>query len=113
MASLTARLVLYIWLGISVFMSIFTIIDQGFGHGLAYFLYSLIQTAIFIAFIYFLNQGSKIAAVLFFLWCGSYFLSAIAGDDNVIGAIFGYLLGVLGFIGMCGVAKGFLKEPTP
>ncbi len=113
LASLAAWLLLYIWVGLSVFMSIFRMLDEGISQGLGYFLYSLIQTGILFAFVYFLNRGSKIVAVLFFFWCASYFLTAIAGDDNAVAAIFGYILGVLGFVGICGVLKGFAKEKTP
>jgi hypothetical protein len=60
-------------------------------------------------FAYFLARGSRIAAGLFGLWG---LAKAIQGADDSVVAFMVYAFGVLNFIGLAGVVKGFGKRTS-
>ena len=91
-------------------MTVIISIDEDFSAGLGFFLYTLIQSLILVGFVYFLDRASLIAAVLFLAWCAFGFVSAVSGQHDSIAALFGYLDGVLCFVGIGGVVKGIRKR---
>lgn len=63
-------------------------------------------------FAYFLSQGSQIAAALFALWCLWGLAKSLQVNGNAVAALVIYALGVLNFIGLAGVLKGFAKRTS-
>jgi hypothetical protein len=70
----------------------------------------LVLALSYFAFAYFLKKGSKVAAVLFALWCAWGLLDSISGADDPIVAILGYLFGVLNFVGLAAIVKGYISR---
>jgi hypothetical protein len=58
---------------------------------------------------YFLHRSSRIAAVLFALWCLWGLASSVQGHEDTLTALLVYAFGVLNFIGLAAVVKGFLN----
>jgi hypothetical protein len=112
LAALAARLTAWAMAVFAVIASGAWVISRGpeAGLGLAVGFLPVILASF--GFAWFLSRGNRIAAGLFGLWCLWGIAKAIQGDDNAVATLMGYAVGVLNFIGLAGVVKGFSKRTS-
>jgi hypothetical protein len=110
LAALAARVIAWALAVVAVISGGAWVISRGPEAGLGLAARFLPEILANFGFAYFLSRGSRIAAGLFGLWCLWGIAKSIPGHDNAVAALVIYALGVLNFIGLAGVVKGFGKR---
>jgi hypothetical protein len=110
LAALAARLTAWTLAFLAVIVGVALVIGRGLEAGLGVATQVLPELLVNASFAYFLHRGSRIAAALFGLWCLWGLLKSIQGAEGAATALLVYAFGVLNFIGLAGVVKGFGKR---
>lgn len=71
---------------------------------------SLPNLLLHLAFVLMLPKGNRWVAGAFGIWCVRGFIDSLLGDPNTLTALVTYAFGVLNFIGIVGVYKGFSNK---
>ncbi|MGL4236108.1 hypothetical protein [Tabrizicola sp.] len=110
LAVLAARVMAWALLAIGIVGGGAWVIRHGPGPGFSLMAGNAVEALVLFAFAYFLRKGSAIAAILFGFWCLWGLLQSFAGAaDPIVFAVL-YALGILNFIGIAGVVKGFTSK---
>ena len=113
LATLAAR----IMLGAFLFFILLTAVPWFFTRGpdvaFGVVISALPNLLILTVFAVLLPRGNLILAAVFALWCAWGLIDSFSGGPNLFVAMVGYAHGVLNFVGIVGVVKGWTaKAPT-
>jgi hypothetical protein len=112
LAALAARLIAWALAVVAVISGGAWVISRGPEEGLGLAARFLPEILANFGFAWFLSRGNRIAAALFGLWCLWGLAKSIQGHDTAVAALLIYALGILNFIGLAGVVKGFGKRTS-
>ncbi len=110
LAARTARGIVWALAFVTVIGGAALVISQGPQAGFALAAQILPEILVYSGFAYFLHRNSRIAAVLFGLWCLWGLARSVQGDADQIIALLVYGFGILNFIGLACVVKGFIDR---
>ncbi len=110
LAALTARLIVWALAFVVVIGGGALVISRGPEAGFGLAAQVLPEVLVNGGFAYFLQRGSRIAAGLFGLWCFWGLAKSVQGHEDTITALLVYAFGVLNFIGLAAVVKGFVNR---
>jgi hypothetical protein len=71
----------------------------------------LVQTLTLLLVGYFLRRGSRVAAIIFGLWCAFLFIDGITSPPSLV-ALINYGFAVIGFVGLAGIVCWFRALPA-
>ena len=108
LAALAARAIVWAWALVAVIGGAALVISRGPEAGFALAAQVLPEIMVNGGLAYFLHRGSRIAAVLFGLWCLWGLARSLPGDADILTALLVYAFGVLNFIGLAAVVKGLV-----
>lgn len=112
-----ATLVARIMLAVFVFFTLMTAVPWFFTRGpdvaMGVLVSALPNLFVLGLFAFLLPRGNQISAAIFALWCAWGLLDSFTGGPNLFATMVGYAHGVLNFVGIVGVAKGWnAKDPA-
>lgn len=112
LATLAAR----IMLGMFLFFTLLTAVPWFFTRGpevaFGVLISALLNILILTVFALLLPLGNRVLATVFALWCAWGLIDSFSGASNTFVAIVGYAHGVLNFVGIVGVVKGWPGKTT-
>ncbi len=113
LATLVARIMLAVFLFFTLLTAVPWFFTRGPEMALGVLASALPNLLILAAFAFFLPKGNLILAATFALWCAWGLIDSFSGASNTFVAIVGYAHGVLSFVGIVGVVKGWPGKATP
>ena len=113
LATLAAR----IMLGVFLFFILLTAVPWFFTRGpevaFGVVISAIPNFLVLAAFAFLLPRGNLILAAVFAVWCLWGLIDSFSGGPNLFAAMIGYAHGVLNFVGIAGVVKGWPGKVNP
>lgn len=110
LAALAARAIVWALAFVAVIGGVALVLSRGPEAGFALAARVLPDILVYGGFAYFLHRNSRIAALLFSLWCLWGLARSVPGDADIITALLVYTFGILNVIGLAAVVKGFVNR---
>lgn len=112
LATLAAR----IMLGVFLFFTLLTAVPWFFARGpevaFGVVISALPNLLILAAFAFLLPSGNRVLAAVFVLWCAWGLIDSFSGSPDILVALVAYTHGILNFVGIVGVVKGWNATAT-
>lgn len=110
LATLVARIMLATFLSLTLLTAAPWFFTRGPDVALHVLLSAMPNLLVLTAFAFLLPRGNPILAAVFALWCAWGLIDSLSGAPDATVALFGYAYGVLNFVGIVGVVKGFKSK---